>query len=198
MDRRQQIIDGAIRSFAREGFHGTSIKKIAAESGLNSPALIYWYFKDKKELFEAVLTQISPLLRNLPSLQSRMDRPPEEILPLIASTYLSTFDSPEAGRLFRIFISEVSRFPESASELIGSLVVAFNFIVAYLEHQVERGTLRPHDSQGAARSFMGSLVGYIMTREVLLPLRAGIPDQEQYIREVVGIFLNGLKQEKIT
>ena len=50
--RRQQILDAALRVFAREGYHKASIRHIALEAGLKSPPLLYWYFKDKNELFK--------------------------------------------------------------------------------------------------------------------------------------------------
>lgn len=34
--------------FAREGFYGATIKKIAIAAGLKSPSLVYWYFEHKK------------------------------------------------------------------------------------------------------------------------------------------------------
>ncbi len=54
MDRHQQIIEAALRVFAKEGFHQATIKKIASGAGIKSPASIYWYFKDKDDLFQAV------------------------------------------------------------------------------------------------------------------------------------------------
>ncbi len=56
--------------------------------------------------------------------------------------------------------------------------------------------MRPHDTQSSARSFIGSFVIYMIGREIFLPLRAGLPDQELYAQEVVTIFLKGLSPEK--
>src|ERR687888_626604 len=52
--RRGQILDAALHVMAEHGFRGASIKRIAQRAGLKSPALIYWYFRDKQALFEAV------------------------------------------------------------------------------------------------------------------------------------------------
>ena len=51
--RRQEILDGATRCFARAGFHRTTVQDIAAESGL-SPGLIYRYFADKDAMVVAI------------------------------------------------------------------------------------------------------------------------------------------------
>ena len=51
--RRQQILDAAVRCFAREGFHRTTMPDIFAESGLSSGA-VYGHFAGKEELIEAI------------------------------------------------------------------------------------------------------------------------------------------------
>ncbi|MFF3324882.1 TetR/AcrR family transcriptional regulator [Streptomyces sp. NPDC002889] len=51
--RRRQIIDGASRCFARNGFHATSMQDILREAGLSAGA-VYRYFRSKEELIEAI------------------------------------------------------------------------------------------------------------------------------------------------
>lgn len=51
--RRRQILDAALRCFARKGFHQTSMQEICAESGLSAGAL-YRYFPSKSELIVAI------------------------------------------------------------------------------------------------------------------------------------------------
>ena len=193
MERRQQILAAARRAFAKEGFHRTTIKKIALEAGLKSPSLVYWYFENKKKLFQAMVEELSPVLTQLPNFWERIDDPPEDMLLLVARSYLSTFDNPEVRLLFRIFLSEAPRVPETANNLAEKMVLVLNFIITYLEHQIDMDRLRPHDTQSSARSFMGSLVIYLLGREIFLPLRAGLPAQEIYVREMVDIFLKGLR-----
>lgn len=52
---RSLIVDAAKRCFASSGFKGASIKKIAATAGVPAPALIYYYFPSKADLFAAVI-----------------------------------------------------------------------------------------------------------------------------------------------
>jgi AcrR family transcriptional regulator len=52
-ERRSQIIESAIKVFAREGFANTRMDDVAAESGL-SKGLLYWYFKSKEEVITAI------------------------------------------------------------------------------------------------------------------------------------------------
>src|SRR5580698_9567845 len=51
--QRGAILKAAIRCFAREGFHRTTMRDVVRESGMSAGAL-YVYFKSKDELIEAI------------------------------------------------------------------------------------------------------------------------------------------------
>jgi AcrR family transcriptional regulator len=51
--RRDEIVAAALRCFAREGFHRTTMQDIVGESGL-SPGALYRYFAAKEELIGAI------------------------------------------------------------------------------------------------------------------------------------------------
>lgn len=56
-DRRQQLIDAAIRVAEREGIAATTTRRIAAEAGARL-ATVHYCFKSKQELLEGVLSAI--------------------------------------------------------------------------------------------------------------------------------------------
>src|SRR5579871_5185787 len=96
-DRRTQILQAALEQFADHGFSGATIKGIAAAAKLQSPALIYWYFPTKEALFQAVVETYVPVLRLIqePALP---DRPPAEVLPLLARAFLAGAERPQTQR----------------------------------------------------------------------------------------------------
>src|SRR5207244_7019730 len=53
-DRRQEIIASAIELFARKGFRGTTTRDLATHAEINE-ALIFRHFKNKEELYSAIL-----------------------------------------------------------------------------------------------------------------------------------------------
>ena len=56
--RRREMLDVAAAMFAREGYHGTSMRALAERAGVN-PASLYHYFRSKEEaLLEVCLTGI--------------------------------------------------------------------------------------------------------------------------------------------
>jgi AcrR family transcriptional regulator len=52
--RREQILEAATGLFIEQGYHGLSMRQIAEALGVTKAAL-YYHFKDKEELFLAVL-----------------------------------------------------------------------------------------------------------------------------------------------
>lgn len=54
--RRRQIMDAAVRCFARKGFHETTLQDVFRESGLSAGA-VYRYFKSKNDLVQAITAE---------------------------------------------------------------------------------------------------------------------------------------------
>lgn len=54
--RRRQIMDTALELFANQGYHTTSIRKIALDAGI-AKGLIYNYFNNKEDLVRAIIHQ---------------------------------------------------------------------------------------------------------------------------------------------
>lgn len=52
-ETRQRILHAALRSFADCGYYGTSVREIVAAARVSKPVL-YYYFADKAELFQAL------------------------------------------------------------------------------------------------------------------------------------------------
>src|ERR1700716_1853714 len=104
--RRAQIVDAALHVMAEHGFRGASIKRIAERAGLKSPALIYWYFKDKHALLEAILQRMSPFLSTVAEADLSLDDPPDQVLPRLITGFMTAIEQPQTGRMVRLLMSE--------------------------------------------------------------------------------------------
>jgi AcrR family transcriptional regulator len=195
-ERRQQILDAATEEFATKGFFGATIKEIAQRAQLRSQALIYWYFPTKEALFEAVLGQHLPIFQLVLDPASMQERPPEDVLPLLARSFLAGADQPAAHRVVRLVAPEVIRRPEVA-DLIATRVIGrvLDFLKTYLGHQIELGRLRPHDVRASARAFIGMLLPQLGGKIVFPALRADELSDEEHIETIVAIFLGGLRPD---
>jgi len=195
-DRRDQILEAAFEEFSAKGFRGATIKSIAEAAGLQSPALIYWYFPDKEALFREVLGSRIPVLRAVRDPARLLERPPEEVLPLIARRYLSTFDNPAAQRMARLLVGEATRRPEIA-EIFGNAVIKrmLGFLKSYMARQVELGRLRPHDVRSSARAFIGMLLPQVGGKVFFPAIREDGLTDEEHVENAVGMLLEGLRPE---
>ena len=194
LDRRAQILEAAFEEFSAKGFKGATIKSIARAAGLQSPALIYWYFPEKEALFREVLGIRIPVLRAVRDPARLLDQPPEEVLPMIARRYLSTFDNPTAQRMVRLMMGEAMRRPEIA-EIVGNAVIkrVLGFLKSYMARQIELGRLRPHDVRSSARAFMGMLLPQAGGKVFLPTLREDGLTDEEHVENAIEIFLEGLR-----
>jgi AcrR family transcriptional regulator len=67
---RDVILDAAERRFAERGFAGVSVREIASDAGLKNQASLYHHFKNKKALYEAVLSRgVEPIIDMVASAQ---------------------------------------------------------------------------------------------------------------------------------
>jgi AcrR family transcriptional regulator len=116
--RRRQIENAAMRCFAREGFHRTTMQDIFQEAEL-SPGAVYSYFPGKDEIVRAIVVDVmrflgetaAALIEPLPD--GRLRRPGEALAKLIADYRefpIGTFD--EFARLFPHLVGELLRDAE--------------------------------------------------------------------------------------
>src|SRR4029078_12417285 len=82
-DRRQQILEAALKVFSTKGFHKATNKDIAQAAGGISPGLIYWYFNDKEDQFLSITPERAPIFQLADHPEPLMDLPPREGLALI-------------------------------------------------------------------------------------------------------------------
>ena len=191
-ERREQILKAAFEEFAAKGFKGATIKSIAEAAGLQSPALIYWYFPDKEALFREVLRSQVPVLRAVADPAPIMDIPPEEVLPRLGRAYFA-FEQFDV-RMLQLMVGEAVRRPEVAEMFIrNGPGKVLEFLKLYLEHQIELGRLKPHDARSSARAFIGMLMPQL-AGQLFFPalLEDGLRDEE-HLKTAVNIFLEGLK-----
>jgi TetR/AcrR family transcriptional regulator, mexJK operon transcriptional repressor len=192
-ERRQQIIDGALRVFAQKGFAQATIKEIAQAAGIGSPGLIYHYFADKNDLLGQIFAAQVPIASLLDKPEALFDLPVREGLTLLAHSFLQILQKRAFIDRLKLLLGEVTRQPDLLAVVteLGPTRV-FALLGAYLERQMAAGVLRQMEPAIAVRCFMGPLVLYILTRAVLhMPDAQSIPP-EQMATEAVELFLTGM------
>jgi AcrR family transcriptional regulator len=193
IERKEQIVIAARDVFACQGYSKASIKKIAKQAGLNSPALIYWYFDNKADLFAAVLSQASQLLHEIGSNQELENMALQDALEILAKSFIDTFECPSNKHIFRILISESSNNPDVSDHFAQAVILPVrDFLVPFFQRKMDQGLLRRHDPQISARVFAGTLVHTVLCDELFPQVWDCQPLSDGQIKEVVSIFLEGL------
>ena len=87
-DRRQQVIDAAIVTFAAEGYHGASTTMIARRAGISQP-YIYALFENKHDLFLAAYREVAERIRARLVAAAEGHAAPEERMRAMGEAYLA-------------------------------------------------------------------------------------------------------------
>ncbi len=104
-EARERILDAAERAFSEQGLAGARVAAIAAEAGVNK-AMLYYYFKSKDGLYQAVLERVADaIVRLAERALADPDAPPEQRLVAFMEGYRDLL----AGRpkVLRIAIHEL-------------------------------------------------------------------------------------------
>jgi AcrR family transcriptional regulator len=112
LSSKEKVLKAAIRVFSKKGYDGASMREIAAAARLTKP-MIYYHFKDKKDLYLHLLeTHIETLHEGLVAvLQSGQDH--IAVLGRIIDLYDETFRSnPEMFYLIQRETTGEGRFVE--------------------------------------------------------------------------------------
>jgi len=192
--RREDILIAALQVFSELGFAKATIKRIAAAAGLRSPALIYWYVDNKRELLRAVLERFALPLMAAQRAAPAPDTPPEEYLRAVAEGLLRFFENPTVKQIWKLGLSEYALVAELGVTFVAenrpeNLVV---FIQAYIDRQIRLGHLRAHDSSMSAQSFLAQLWLQVETQHFFPGLFAFRSDKE-FVEAMVPMFLDGLR-----
>ncbi|MBL0371693.1 TetR/AcrR family transcriptional regulator [Rhizobium sp. KVB221] len=143
--KREQILDGAQCIFMRMGFDAASMNDITREAGV-SKGTLYVYFKNKEDLFAAIITRqklaIYALLEDLLAKKLSLEETLYQFGVILATHLLSE----KAIRGQRIVIGVIDRMPELANTFFAHGPNSGpNMFANYLHKQVELGKLKPMD-----------------------------------------------------
>ena len=187
-DKRQLILDAAVRVFARKGFHAARVGDIAAEAGV-AHGLLYHYFSSKDELLETVFRETwSAMLGAVNGVESLGDPAPEQLRKVAAIVLRTWKHDPD---LVRVLVREVTRSPHVQDE-VHEIHEAFAALQRIIEGGQETGELRKEvDARLASIVFYGALEE-ILTAWVLGQLPDGEEDVARAEQTVVEILCDGL------
>lgn len=187
-DRRLQIMDAALPIFAEKGFKGATNRDIAQAAGI-APGLIYWYFKSKEDLFNAILDEFLPFGQMAIPLETMTEVPPRQLLPLMARGISGIFDQPRVLLILRILIAESMRLPETGERFNTAIKRMLDPLSIYIAAQQQTGLLRAGDPLLMAQMFLSSIGIFFIRRRIGQDATLLEYDIDQMAAFVVDAFL---------
>ncbi len=156
VDKRRQILDAAIRVFARQGFHSTRVSDIADEAGV-AYGLVYHYFRSKDEVLNELFSERWSLLLAAIEETDRSEEAPRAKLEAVAAFIVDSYrHDPE---LMKVIIVEVTRAANSFGRThLSEIRSAYESIAKIVAEGQEAGAFRRDiDPIFASMSFYGAI-----------------------------------------
>ncbi len=160
-ERRQQILDAAVRSFSRCGLHQTTIEHIRLEAELSRGA-VYHYFKTKEDIIDAIRERSAGQAESFYRDSSGGDDGATRLLNLVNAT-LSLMTSPESAEANRLALFLWAESLVSQRIMDGQLPAFKPYIEALATDVAEaqaEGKADPQvDPKALARVIAGTMLG---------------------------------------
>jgi TetR/AcrR family transcriptional regulator len=180
------ILQAAVRLFARKGYEATSTREIVEAAGVTKP-MIYYYFKNKEGLYEAVLTRF--LSQFSARLRTVVDEPrdPRDYLTEVVWAHLDYFHE---HRDFAKFFYAVFFGPDE-SALAVSLMSATrevqDLLIEACQKAAATGLVKPERLEDLVTALNG-----MINLWVIATVKHGAEITRDVAVQIVDLILDGL------
>ena len=191
VDKRRQILDAAIRVFARQGFHSTRVSDIADEAGV-AYGLVYHYFRSKDEVLNELFSERWSLLLGAIEETDHGEQTPRAKLEAVAAFIVDSYrHDPE---LMKVIIVEVTRAANSFGRThLPEIRRAYESIAKIVaEGQAAGAFRRDIDPIFASMSFYGA-IEQLLSGWIFEVIPAAETDFDQAKELVVATICDGLE-----
>lgn len=166
MNKREIIIESAIKLFSNKGFEGTSVREIAADAGVNV-AMINYYFESKEKLFESVVEYRTSFLKGIfAELVNNKDLSPiEKIDIIIDQTIERKFSNSQFHHLLHRELSLDHR-PQLRDAISNILLRNIDSVKTIIRNGIKDGVFQPVDIELTLATMLGT-IHYLLTSDMM-------------------------------
>lgn len=166
MNKRETIIESAIKLFSNKGFEGTSVREIAAEAGVNV-AMINYYFESKEKLFEKVVEHRALFLKGVFAelINNKSLTAIEKIDFVIDHTIDRKFSDRKFHHLLHRELS-LERRPQLKNAIRDILLKNIDSVKAILKNGIKSGEFKPVDIELTLTTLLGT-IHYLLTSDTV-------------------------------
>lgn len=181
-----RILETANNLFVNKGYHGMSMREISDALGVSKAAL-YYHFKDKEELFLAILKiYLDEMSQTLDRLMIEPVSSVEKIRLFVE--YVLTQPAEQRATI-RLASQEINQLSSETRKTFGSIYRTrfLDKLQAILQEGMHRGELRTMPGDVAVWALLGIMYPYFYPNH-----STDLPISTETIQEVVSIILNGI------
>ena len=196
-DRPREICTAALDVFAQKGFAAARLDEIARRAGV-SKGTLYLYFKDKEDLFRAVVRDtVAPNIEVIRASLAGAEMTFTDVIRQFLPRFAEITGRVPVGAVAKMVIGESRNFPELAKVWHDHVASrAIGMIAELIERAQARGEVRPGDPRLHAFTLMGPMVLGLLWRETLQPAGGAVLDLEALARQHAESVLGGLLTEQ--
>jgi len=157
--RKQLILKAALKSFAKHGYHKSSMDLIAEEAELGK-STIYYYFPTKDELLLEVLKNgLEKFFENIMEKWKELENPLEKIRAVSEAAAEFFYENPNYFRLY-LYLSIHPKLKQKTADLLSPIVESKSkmFIRVFREAQKE-GLIKKTSPKELVRIFGALIMG---------------------------------------
>ena len=193
-DRASEIARAALELFVTRGFAATKLEDVAKEASV-SKGLPYLYFKNKEELFKAVISEaIAGPLAAANDVIDRFEGSSEDLLRALVDGFRA-FEETPAGGVVKLILAEAGNFPDVAKFYCTHFDVrGRDLFIRTLRRGVDSGEFRPlPDLETTAIVILQPLAMFSVWKRSLAPFDPGRVDGDRFYAAYFDFVLKGLR-----
>lgn len=181
-DTKQALLDAARHLFSTHGFKGTTVRSIAARTGVNLGAVAYHY-GSKRGLYHAVLENvIAPLRSRFEHVEELPGGALDQIEALLRAIFRHIDENPDLPRLvFQQLVTDEALPPPGRRALQTGLAT----MIELIERGQADGSIKPGNGRFIALSIFGQPMLLAIYRRALRETLAIDQDDSEVRRRVV-------------
>jgi TetR/AcrR family transcriptional regulator len=181
---RAAILNAALEEFAHEGVTGARTDEIARRAGVNK-ALLYYYFKGKEALYEAVLDEVFSGVRAVIHHALSQDLPPRRKLAAYIAAHFDYIAShPPYHRLVHAEFLRAGRDPSRIERVAKQYFrPVFSELSALLKDGEQSGDFRRVNPVHFIPSMISVIVFYFTTAPIMRVMTGGDPLSPERLAE---------------
>jgi AcrR family transcriptional regulator len=183
---REEILKTSMRMFIEHGYHGLAMRQISEAVGVSKAAL-YYYFKDKEELFLAILSNyLDEMEASIEAICTATESSKERIRRFVKAVLSQPA---EQRAIIRLASQEMAQLSPASRKNFNKVYYEkfIGKLIAILQEGMKREEFRMLNPETATWSLLGIMYPYFYPNH-----GGGKPLTPETINEIIGIYLDGM------